>query len=184
MLAVLLPFVTSTAWTLELATVLKNTIVSAPARVGFREERHNRMLKEALVLTGCLEYLGKGRLRKVVRTPFSESFLVDGERIEVSRDGEVRSIALGRSTVLSTMLGGIEAILAGHTEKLESVFLYTIHGTSDDWSLELTPRSRRVLRHLNGITVIGNKSSVSSIRFELDDGEWHLLEILADEPRP
>jgi hypothetical protein len=163
--------------------VLENTIVSPPARVDFREERHNRMLKEALVLTGYLEYLEEGRLRKVVETPFRESFLVEGERIEVTRGEEVSTIPLGRSKALRTMLGGIEAILAGRTDKLESVFHYTISGSSDDWSLALAPRSRQISRHLVGLTVTGDASSVTSIRFDLDDGEWHLLEILSDKPQ-
>jgi hypothetical protein len=182
-LAVSLALFTSTAWALELATVLEKTAVSPPARVKFREERHNRMLKEALVLTGYLEYLGEGRLRKVVETPFRESFFVDGERIEVSRDGEVRTTTLSRSKALRTMLGGIEAILAGQTGKLESIFRYTISGTSDNWSLDLTPRSRQVLRHLNGLTVVGDESSVISIGFDLNDGEWHRLEIRPDLPQ-
>lgn len=178
-----LAFAAPVAWALELATVLENSTVSPPARVGFREERHNRMLKEALVLTGYLEYLEEGRLRKVVETPFRESFLVEGERIEVTRDGEVRTIALGRSGSLSAMLGGIEAILAGQADRLESVFHYTMDGSSDDWSLQLTPRSRQISRHLLGLTVVGDESSIISIRFDLQDGEWHLLEILRDEPQ-
>lgn len=171
------------AQALELATVLENTIVSPPARVRFREERHNRMLKEPLVLTGYLEYLEEGRLRKVVETPFPESFLVAGDRVEVIRDGEVRTIPLNRSKTLGTMLGGIEAILAGQADRLESAFHYTLDGSRDGWSLRLTPRSRQVSRHLIGLTVIGGASSVRSIRFDLQDTEWHLLEILPELPQ-
>lgn len=141
------------------------------------------MLKEALVLTGYLEYLEEGRLRKVVETPFSESFLVTGDRIEVIRESEVRTIPLNRSKALTIMLGGIEAILAGHAGKLESAFRYTLDGSSDAWSLRLTPHSRQVTRHLRGLTVIGGGSSIRSIRFDLRDDEWHLLEILPEPPQ-
>lgn len=168
---------------LELATVLENTTVSPPARVRFREERHNRMLKEPLVLTGYLEYLEEGRLRKVVETPFPESFLVAGDRVEVLRDGDVRTIPLNRSKTLRTMLGGIEAILAGQADRLESAFYYTLDGSRDAWSLRLTPHSRQISRHLIGLTVIGGASSVRSIRFDLRDNEWHLLEILPEPPQ-
>lgn len=178
----MLALVTSPAWTLELATVLENTTVSPPARVSFREERHSRMLKEALVLTGYLEYLEEGRLRKVVETPFSESLLVDGNRIEVSRNGEVRTIALSRSKALNVMLDGIEAILTGQIDRLNALFKYTLSGTSDNWALHLTPRSRQVSSRLHALHVVGDASSVTSIRFDLNEGEWHLLEILPDEP--
>lgn len=170
------------AWALDLATVLESSTVSPPARVGFREERHNRMLKEPLVLTGYLEYLEEGRLRKVVETPFLESFLVESDRVEVTRDGEVRTVTVGKSGALSAMLGGIEAILAGQVDRLESVFRYSLDGSINEWSLELTPRSRKISRHLHSLIVRGDESSVTSIRFDLQDGEWHLLEIMRDDP--
>jgi hypothetical protein len=178
----LLTIAATTGWSLELATVLENTAVTPPARVPFREERHNSMLSQPLVLTGYLEYLDEGRLRKVVETPFSESFLVDGDRIEFSRDGQVRSVALGRSKALQSMLGGIEAILAGRTDELSAVFDYQLSGTATAWTLQLKPRSRRLARQLNGLQVSGDELAVTSIRFELKDDEWHLLEILKDDP--
>lgn len=180
--ALLLSVAATTGWPLELATVLENTIVTPPARVQFREERHNSMLSQPLVMTGYLEYLEEGRLRKVIETPFSESFLVDGDRIEFSRDGQVRSVALGRSKALQSMLGGIEAILAGRTEELSAVFDYELSGTATAWTLQLKPRSRRLSQQLNGLQVSGDGTAVTSIRFDLKDDEWHLLEILEDDP--
>jgi hypothetical protein len=35
---------------------------------------------------------------------------------------------------------------------------------------------------LNGLQVSGDELAVTSIRFELKDDEWHLLEILKDDP--
>jgi len=179
--ALLLSVAATTGWPLELATVLENTTVSPPARVPFREERHNSMLNQPLVLTGYLEYLGEGRLRKVVETPFSESFLVEGDRIEFSRDGEVRSVALGRSKALQSMLGGIEAILAGRTDELSAVFVYELSGTAAAWTLQLKPRSQKLSQQLNGLKVSGDERAVTSIRFDLKDDEWHLREILEDD---
>lgn len=140
------------------------------------------MLKEALVLTGYLEYLEEGRLRKVVETPFSESFLVDGDSIVVSRNGEVRNIALSRSKALSVMLNGIEAVLTGQIDRLNALFKYTLSGTSNNWSLQLTPRSRQVSSRLQALHVVGDASAITSIRFDLHEGEWHLLKMLQEEP--
>jgi hypothetical protein len=180
--ALLLSIAATTGWSLELTTVLENTMVTPPARVRFREERHNSMLSQPLILTGYLEYLEKGRLRKVVETPFSESFLVDGDRIEFARDGQIRTVALGRSKALQSMLGGIEAILAGRTDELSAVFDYELSGTAAAWTLQLKPRSRRLSQQLNGLQVNGDELAVTSIRFDLKDDEWHLLEILKDDP--
>lgn len=183
-LACLLLVATGHAAALDLQTILERTMVTPPARVAYREERHNRMLEEALVLTGYLEYLDDGQLRKVVETPFEEAFLVRSDRVEIERDGETRVLSLSKSRSLKTMLGGIEAILAGKSELLEKIFDYELTGAEDDWSLRLQPRSRRVARQLSALTVKGDAESVTTIRFDLSDGEWHLMEIRRREGAP
>jgi len=179
----LLALTSMRGWSLELETVLENTAVTPPARVEFREERHNPLLREPMVLTGYLEYLEPGRMRKVVNTPFREAFLVDQDRIEVERDGETRKLSLRKSKLLKTMFGGIEAILSGKPDQLASVFRYTLDGSSVAWSLQLEPISSRISRHLTALQVTGDEQSVTSIRFELRDGEWHLMELTGAEPR-
>lgn len=180
----MLVLTTTCGWSLELQTVLDNTAITPPARVGFREERHNQLLKEPMVLTGYLEYLEAGRLRKVVETPFEEAFLVGPNQIEVERNGESRKVALNKSKALQTMLGGIEAILAGRADQLESVFRYELSGTESAWSLQLVPLSRKISRYLIGLQVVGDNKAVTSIRFELKGGEWHLMEILKTDSDP
>jgi hypothetical protein len=180
----LLVLTATCSWSLELQTVLDNTRITPPARVGFREERHNRLLKEPMVLTGYLEYLEAGWLRKVVESPFEEAFLIGPNQIEVERNGETRKVALNKSKTLRTMLGGIEAILAGQTSKLEAVFRYELSGTEGAWSLQLAPLSRKISKHLTSLQVVGNDRSVTSIRFELKGEEWHLMEILNTDSDP
>jgi len=172
------------ALALDLQSILERTMVTPPARVTFREERHNRMLAEPLVLTGYLEYLEAGQLRKVVAHPCEEAFLVRADRVEIERNGETRVLSLSKSRSLKTMLEGIEAILGGGTERLEKVFDYELTGIESDWSLRLQPRSRRMARQLAGLTVHGNGESVTAIRFDLAGGEWHLMEIGQHDEAP
>jgi hypothetical protein len=80
------------------------------------------------------------------------------------------------------MLGGIEAILAGRADELSAVFDHELSGTAADWTLQLKPRSRRLSQQLSGLEVSGDDISVTSIRFALKDQEWHLLQILRDDP--
>jgi len=169
------------AWSLELDAVLANAAVTPPNRVGFREERHNPMLKEPMVLTGHLEYLRDGVLRKVVETPFEEAFLIESDHITIERDGESRKLAVKRSRSLRTILGAIEAILSGESDKIESVFNYELSGTNDAWSVQLTPISRRIAKQLTGLQVNGDDQSVTSIRIALKGGEWHDMDILPDD---
>ena len=168
----------SCVWPLDLDTVLKQVAVTPPARVGFREERHNPLLKEPLVLTGYLEYLEVGSLRKVIETPFEEAFLIEGEQINIEQNGKTRKLALKKIKFLKILLGGIEAILAGRTDHLASVFRYELSGTDASWSLHLEPISHSASRHLASLHVMGDEKSINSIRFELREGEWHFMEIM------
>ena len=171
-------------WSLDLDTVFENTAVTPPASVRFREVRHNPLFKVPMVLTGYLEYIEAGQLRKVIETPFEEAFLIDRDHIEVERNGKIQKIPLNKSKFLKTMLGGIEAILAGRAEQLASAFSYELTGTSSSWSLRLKPLSRSASRHLKSLLVTGNENSVTSIRFDLREGEWHLMEIISADSKP
>lgn len=162
---------------LDLRTVLANTTVTPPGRVRFREERHNPMLAEPLVLTGHLEYLELGVLRKVIETPFQEAFQVDAQHIIIERDGQSRKLSLNKSRSLRTILGAIEAILAGEADRLESDFDYELSGTVDSWTVRLTPISQRIAKQLESLQVSGDGESATGIRVDLAGGEWHQMEI-------
>lgn len=177
-------FASGHAWALDLKEILKNTAVTPPARVGFREQRHNRMLKEPIVLTGYLEYPAPGQLRKVIETPVAESFLIADGQIEITQEGETRRLSRGKSRPLQAMLSGIEAILAGQTDQLSALFDMELSGCSDDWSLQLQPKSKRISAHLTGMQVKGDDNAVNSIRIEMKGGEWSLMDILHAEAEP
>lgn len=184
MLSCLLLLSSGNAWSVDLNTVFENTAVVAPARVGFREERFNPMLKEPIVLTGYLEYLKPGHLRKVIETPFEEYFLIADDHIEIVQAGRKRRLSLSKSKPIRAMLGGIEAILAGQTERLASLFHYELTGTACSWSLSLKPKSKRIASHLTSMLVKGDENAMSSIRIDMKKGEWSLMEIVHSEVEP
>ena len=173
----LLSLTVPTASAADLGTILEGVAVHPPARVDYREERHNPMFKEPMVLTGHLEYLDAGKLRKVISTPFAEDILVDGDHVVVSRDGETRKLPLNRSRALKLILGAIEGLLAGDEARLAESFEFYLSGENDAWALRMTPVSESISRRLTAIQVTGTDQSVSSIRIELPGDEWHLMTI-------
>ena len=123
----------------DLAEMLQRVAVEPPATVGFREERHNPMFSEAMILTGRLEYLEAGVLRKVIESPFDEDILVEDDHVVVTRDGKTRKLSLNRSRALRTTLGAIEALLAGNDTLLEESFALELTESAADWTLTMTP---------------------------------------------
>jgi len=162
----------------ELNDVLTAVAVEPPARVAFREERHNPMLREPLVLSGYLEYLGPGSLNMIIESPFRESYLITSSELEIRRAGDIQKLPLKRARSLQSMLDAIEAIIAGDEKRLADAFDLQLSGEASDWSIRLTPTSKRVARHLGGLSVTGDASTVQSIRIDLEEGEWHLIQLL------
>ncbi len=184
LVAALLACIVSTpAWSADLSSILAGAAVQPPAEIGFREERNNPMFKEPMVLTGRLEYLDAGVLRKVVEAPFEEDILVEANRVVVTRDGETRKLSLNRSRALKTILGAIEAVLAGDQARLEESFQCDVSGSADKWSLQMTPLAKAVAKRLSSIEVTGNAQAVTSIRISLPDDEWHQMQIGDDLPQ-
>ena len=134
-----------------------------------------------MVLGGYLAYPVAGRLEKSIETPFRETLRVDGDEISILRDGKERRISLRNRKSFRVMLSAIEAIMAGNTAMLDEHFEATVSGTVEDWRIELRPRARGLARQLLKMDVTGGEH-VQSIRFEMPDGEWQLLEIHSDEP--
>ena len=162
----------------DLASVLSEISVTPPAQVRFREERHNPMLNGPLVLTGFLEYLGPGRVSKTVESPFQESYQIDQDQIRVEREGKERTLSFRSNQMMKTLLGGIEAVLAGDAERLGAIFSYQLTGNPGSWVLELVPRSSRVARHLAGLRIEGGSKTLYSMRFNFDEKEWQLMVFL------
>lgn len=165
----------------DLESVLAAVAIIPPQTVRFREERHNPMLKEPMVLTGTLEYLGKGILRKRIESPFEEAYLVEPEQVSIERESGTEVIRGRRARFVAGFLGGIESVLAGDIKALEDSFLISLEGTGEAWTLDLTPRSRQLAKHMQGLVISGNESSVMSIRVQLDE-EFHLIEMFHEDP--
>lgn len=165
------------AFSTELSEILEVSRVSPPARVAFREERHNPMFESPLVLEGFLEYLGPGVLGKVIESPFQETFSIEAGEISMIRDGEIRRLPVKRSKALETMLSAFEALLSGNAERLETVFDYEVSGEASDWTIDLQPKSRRISKHLSSLRLSGDDTGVSKIFIDLGNGEWHVMNI-------
>jgi hypothetical protein len=161
----------------DLAAVLSKAAVEPPARVQFREERHNPMFTEPMVLTGYLEYLDDGVLRKVIETPFDEDVRVEGKRVVVTRDGKTRSLSLNRSRALRVTLEAIEAVLAGDQAKLAESFRWELSGSDASWTAHMAPLSDSVARRISALVITGTSEAITGIRMELPDGEWHDMTI-------
>jgi hypothetical protein len=130
----------------------------APARIDFVEVRFSPMLREPLVVSGELGYLGPRNLERRVRSPYREQASIHGESVRVEREGAPpRSFALKRAPELRALLSGFAALLAGDPAALERDFEIELSGDEHAWTLALLPLERASRRQQ--ITVNGSGDS-------------------------
>jgi hypothetical protein len=168
----------------SLQDVLAITVVTPPSRIRFYEEKHNSMLAEPLRLTGTLEYDGPGYLRKIVQTPFAESFAIDGDQIVVNRNDETQVLNLNRSRSMQLFVQVFQAILAGDNARIDHDFETTLAGTADAWSVMLVPRLQRMRKRVPKLQLEGDAEALQRITIELDAGESHIMTLIhkPDDP--
>ncbi len=168
----------------DLPSLLAATRVEPPARVPFSETRHNPLFDTPLELEGYVEYLAPGVLRKVIESPFEEALLIDAGKVSVRSDGETRQLPARSRRALATLLTPVEALLAGDATPLRSAFDYAIAGGEPSWRIELTPKARRLSKHLTSVSISGAYGAVNEIHTELEGGERHVMRLHHDDAPP
>lgn len=130
-----------------------------PASIAFVEVRFSPLLREPIVVSGELAYLGPLDLDRTVTMPYGERTAIRGDFVTVERDGEApRSFALKRAPELKGLLSGFSGLLSGDATAIERDFDLVARGTDDAWTLQLTPSDRATRRRLERIVVTGAAS--------------------------
>jgi hypothetical protein len=130
-----------------------------PARIAFVEVRFSPLLREPIVVSGELAYLGPLDLDRNVTMPYRERTAIRGDFVTVERDGEApRSFALKRAPELRGLLSGFSGLLAGDAAAIERDFELVTRGNDDVWTLQLTPSDRATRRRLERIVITGAAS--------------------------
>jgi len=149
----------------------------APASVTFTEVRFSSLLREPLIVSGELGYLGAGGLERRVTAPYRETTVIRGDAVRIERDGEApRSFALKRAPELKSFLSAFTALLAGDAAALARDFTVTASGEQDRWSLELTPNEEHARRRLRAIVINGSGAEPRCLAtFDVREGGSVLL---------
>lgn len=129
---------------------------TAPAMVEFVEARYSPLLREPIVVSGELAYLGPARLDRDVTRPYREHTSIRDESVSIEREGEpLRTFALRRAPELRGLLTGFAGVLAGDSAAVKLSFAVAAKGGDDAWTLELTPLELGTQRRLSRIVVTG-----------------------------
>jgi hypothetical protein len=130
---------------------------AAPSNIAFTEARFSALLREPLIVSGTLGYLGPGSLERRVTSPYTETTTIRGDSVRIERDGEdTRTFGLKRVPELKGFVAAFSGLLAGDATELEQDFTLGATGDAAAWQLELTPKDARARRRIRSLLVSGH----------------------------
>lgn len=131
----------------------------APSSIAFTEARFSALLREPLIVSGTLGYLGPGSLERRVTSPYTETTTIRGESVRIEREGEAtRTFGLKRVPELQGFVAAFAGLLAGDAAELEHDFTLNATGDEHAWQLELAPKDARARRRIRSVLVSGGAS--------------------------
>ncbi len=136
-------------------------VKSASAR--FTERKTIAMLNAPLMATGTLDYRAPDWMRKSTTSPMPESFVLNGQQVTMTEDGQTHVFALGADPLIGGLTEGILATLAGDLPALNRVYTVQFSGGPADWQLVLRPRAAGLTRFVAWICIRGRENRVDAI---------------------
>ena len=131
----------------------------APSSIAFVEARFSALLREPLIVSGTLGYLGPGNLERRVTSPYTETTTIRGESVRIEREAEdARTFGLKRVPELHGFVAAFVGLLAGDATELEQDFTLGAAGDTAQWQLELVPKDARARRRIRSVLVGGRES--------------------------
>jgi hypothetical protein len=144
----------------------------------FTESRHSELLVAPITLHGTLAFVDN-RLIKDIQHPFNERFSVEGDRLQIEREGEAepRQIRLSDYPLLFTFVTVFRASLQGDLKTLQQHYQTRLSGNANRWQLELIPREAEVAVHLKRVEIAGTQDGISRFTIEEQSGDSSTLQL-------
>lgn len=163
------------AW--DFAQLMAQLALVQTSRASYSEVRNVAMLRQPLELSGTLSYSRPARIEKNQTRPFREVIRVDGENLTVEREGKTRSVTLGQVPLVGTLVESLRATLAGDGAGLERLYVVSVEGPRERWTLKLTPREIDVAGVVMEINISGSGARVSRIEIQEPGGDSSVMTI-------
>jgi hypothetical protein len=162
-----------------------DTILSALAQrkhghVGFIEEKFVALLDKPVKSRGELLYDAPDRLEKRTLTPRPESLVLQKGVVTADRGRHHYVLDLRQYPQIVPFIESIRATLAGDRAALEHIFRLELEGTSDTWTLNLSPLDARVSKTVTLIRIDGAQAAIHRVEIFEADGDRSVLTIGAD----
>lgn len=164
----------------RIESIIRGITTPRDTPIPFVERRTNRLLSEPLVLHGEIRFATDGTLSKQIREPFNERITISARRVELQRKDKVRRLSLDRRPDIKAFYVGMQALLAGDALALLQTFDVVASESADGWSLDLTPKEKKLRKFVSRMVISGKAAQVLMVRTEQPDGNWQEMSFHAE----
>ena len=147
----------------------------------FTEKRRVEMLDRTLESSGRLVFRAPDTFIRETLKPRREKLEVSGNVLTMSLGERSRTVQLDSAPEAAVIVEAVRGTLTGNRESLERLFVGTVSGSAERWSLELVPRDLRLRGQVAAVQVSGRGPAVLEVQVLLADGDRSTMTI---EPLP
>lgn len=145
--------------------------------VRFVEKKYIAILDKPVESSGELLYTAPDRLEKHTFKPKAESMILDHNNLVIERGRQKHQLQLQDYPELAAFIGSIRGTLAGDRKALERSYRLSLDGTSERWTLQLSPLDEKLQAVVKRIHIAGVRDAVRSVEIIQADGDRSFMRI-------
>ncbi|VTU28150.1 LolA-related protein [Variovorax sp. PBL-E5] len=176
-LLIVLAFSASSAWAFDLPELMGLLARQKKGEARFTEQRFVHGLEGPLDASGVLSFTAPDKLTRRTLTPRPETMSVDGNTLTLSRGGRTRTLTLDSMPELLGLVEAMRGTLSGNTQSLQRYFRSTVAGSSDHWTLSLTPIDERLAAQVRMLVLSGRGGEVLGVEMVFIGGDRSVMTI-------
>lgn len=175
LLALALPAV---AQPLTLDLLMQKLSMIKEVRGQFQETKELALLDQPLTSHGTLYYRAPDIMQKQTLAPQPEVFDLHGDVLTLDRpEHGLRRLVLDEYPVLRAFVEAFRATLAGDAATLQRYYWVELSGTSDDWTLHLTPKEFAVTDYVSYVLIHGTQNLIDRVETVEASGDRSVMMI-------
>ena len=165
-----------TAWGL---TDLGRALAAVTAsRAEFTETKYIYVLDEPLKLEGVLLYRAPDYVRKVVGSPYPESYEASGDKLTIENpDAGRRTVSLDEHPGVRAFVEAFRATLAGDFMRLQEYYAVKLEGEASGWTLRLRPLPEQMSAYVSKITIRGHGPVITKVETLEKNGDLAVMHV-------
>ncbi len=168
----------NTAWAFELGELMALLGQQKSGQANFTEQRFVRGFDGPIEAAGTLSFTSPDRLARETTSPRTESMVVEGNQLTLSRGGRTRSLALDSMPELQGMVEAMRSTLNGDAQTLQRYFRSTLGGGRNNWTLDLQPVEERLAAQVQSVRLTGRGGEVLGIEMVFRGGDRSAMNIV------